>query len=239
MIYCENTTIEQLREVPLVRPAGAGSHWAGMQHGDLIDTLDDSIMMRAGWSLGDMKFSLSADQFDMAATCTVNIDDCPAPDGQSLSIGLLTSNARRRALTMVVGTEVAVCTNGMCTGEIVLQQKHVKGADLFDTFDQALTKYHDKAKEIKTIVAGLQERELVGSEPDQILMEAGRRKLLSWGRIGHVDAEYRSPRHTEHGTGTAWCMLNAFTEIVKAANPLRQMAHIDTFRTLLPAEQVA
>ena len=233
MIYNANATRDNLYGIELVEPAGAGSHWQGIQHGELADCLVDSIMLQ-GWRQEEGRYSVSDDGYALAASVPVTIPTIAAPDGQRFEVGLLTSNNRRRALTMVVGTQIAVCTNGMCTGEIVLHRKHCGGLDLMPAFREGLDKYAVEADKIATIVAEMRDTKVDNEHAAEILMTAGHQKLLNWSNVGKAHAEYLRPRHEEHGAGTAWCLFNAFTEIIKGANPLRQMDHINNFRTLLP-----
>ena len=57
---------------------------------------------------------------------------------------------------------------------------------------------------------------------------------MPWSRIGAVDKEYRQPTFAEHGRGTSWALLNAFTYTVKRNPALKQMEQMNRFRELLP-----
>jgi hypothetical protein len=171
-VYGNNVTnIDELKSITMQRPARAGAYWQGIPHHDLVSGLVDEINSR-GWGITQQSFAVSKDKADLAGAFTLKINGLEAPEGQSLSLGFLTSNAMRRSLTMVVGTTVHICNNGMATGEIVMQRKHTTGFDLFSEIEYSLDQYKDKAANIATTVASLRQQELTEDDSDSILMEA-------------------------------------------------------------------
>jgi len=232
-VYGANTELHDLHKIALEAPEGAGSYWQGIQHGDLADTIIDEAHSR-GWEINDMKFSVDKSGTELAAGFGVVIPKVDVPKGMSLGLGILTSNARKRSLKMVVGATIACCHNGMATGEIVLNKRHTTGFDIFDEIDSALTVYAERVLEMPATVASLRECKLASYQAEAILMDAGRSNVMSWSRICKVDSEYRTPTFSEHGTGTSWALLNAFTHIAKELPVLQQMDRMNQFRELLP-----
>ena len=232
-VYDENTKLEDLHRIPLRRPAKAGVRWKGIPHGVLAMVLTESITKR-GWKITDTKFAVSPNEAEMAGAFQLEIPDINIPEGQKLALGLLTSNAMKRSLLMVAGTEVTCCENGLATGQIVLRRKHTTGFNLQNEIDESLTQYRREVSAIPNIVASLREYDLSNWEQCRILMTAGREKLMPWSRIGKVDAEYQKPTFAEHGRGTSWSLLQAFTHHVKENSPLTQMTAMNRFRELLP-----
>ena len=141
-VFGANTTVDDLNAVKLERPTKAGAYWQGIPHGALVNTLADEIRSR-GWDVTEQRFSLSKDKGDLAGAFGLNIKDVNLPEGQYLSLGFLTSNMMRRSLMVVVGSKVAVCNNGMATGEIVMQRKHTSGFNLIGEIESALDQYVD------------------------------------------------------------------------------------------------
>lgn len=232
-VYGANTTIDEVRNIPLTTPTKAGGYWKGIPHGELVDTISDEVRSR-GWKITEELYCLSKDGADLAGAFSLTIPHLDSPEGQAYSLGFLTSNAMRRSLTMVVGTTVEVCSNGMATGEIVLCKKHTTNFDIITEVDFAVGRYLEKAKDIPALVTRLRGRDLKPVEAEHVLMEAGRAKLMPWSRIGDVDKEYHNPHHTEHGLDTSWALLNAFTYTVKRNPPQQQMDQMNGFRALLP-----
>lgn len=238
-VYGSNVkNVDQLKGINMERPKRAGAYWQGIPHHDLTSALIDEVNSR-GWKITEQAYAVSKDKADLAGAFTLEVKGLEAPEGQSLSLGFLTSNAMRRSLKMVVGTKVACCNNGMATGEIVLHKKHTSGFNLFKEIEEACDAYLIKAATIADTVKSLREQEIGEDDVDSILMEAGRSKLMPWSRIGAVDAEYRKPTYAEHGTGTSWALLNAFTHTVKRNPPQQQMEQMNRFRAMLPTTELA
>lgn len=234
MIVCgANTSLTELRNVELEVPKKAGGFWKGVKHSTLVECILGDLIGR-GWKVLDMKFALSKDKADLAAGFELEIPDLPDLPGQRYSLGMLTSNALRRPIKLTSGTRIMCCNNGMCTGDILLNQRHTKKMDLAAGLESAIGEFHERCGEIPALVEGYRNRELVANEADHILMELGRAGTMSWAKVGVVDEQFRNPPYEDHGTGTSWTMLNAFTEVVKQYNPLRQMDMITEFRQQLP-----
>ena len=226
-------TRKQVDAVEMLRPIHAGEYWQGIPHRVLTEYLTEAIRRR-GWKIEDEKYSLSFDDADIAGAYRLTIPELPAPRGQSYSLGFMSSNARRRALKLVVGTEIFICSNGMATGEVVMQKKHSTGLDIRDEIHQAVASYADKIQNVSGIVWSLQQRELSPTETARILVETGRRGILPWSRVGQVDAEYRRPTFGDHAHPTSWGLYQAFTYIVQKQNPVQQLEGLTAFQTLLP-----
>lgn len=231
-------TLKQVRAVPLRQPPRKpGAYWQGVPHGELVGAILDECAGRH-WKVTETKFCLSKDGADLAAALSLDVPDLEMPAGQRLGLGILTSNAMRRALRIVVGTTVLICQNGMVSGELVLTRKHTVGFDIHRDIVDALDDYLTKARAIPNMVEGLQARKLKPSEAEHILMEAGRLGIMPGSRIFKVDEEYRNPRFPEFYEPTSWSLLNAFTWVVKENPALEQMDQINCFRELLPTEQL-
>ena len=232
-VYDANTKLEDLHHIALRRPEKAGLRWQGIPHGALVKSLIAAIEKR-GWEVKDTKFSVSPNETEMAGALNLKINDVKLPEGLSLSLGILTSNAMKRSLLMVAGANVACCLNGMATGQIVMRKKHTIGFNLENEIQDSLDEYRKQVIGIDQVVADLKETELPQKEADRVLMEAGRQRLMPWSRIGKVDAEFRKPTFAEHGQGTSYALLQAFTYHVKKNAPLTQMTSMNRFRELLP-----
>lgn len=233
-VYGANVTLDELRDIPVERPANAGGTWRGIQHGELVDTLVDECRCR-GWVVGDMQFSLAREKADLVGAVDVTIPDLIVPDGITTGIGFMTSNARRKALRMYVGGTVQVCHNGLATGSIVLTKKHSRNTDLPDEIKRGLDRYLVAAKAIPAAVAELKEKPLTDRRAVDIVAQAGDKEFMPKKHLWDVIREYHHPTHPEHGEGTGWALLNAFTMIVKRNPANRQMSQTDGFRQLILA----
>lgn len=250
-VHGKSITLNQLKKVKPSIPKTlqtrfdkgytSGMLWKPIPHHVLAKIIIDEVHRR-GWKVLDSRFTLSKDQCDMAAAFDLHVPGVSSrmPKGQSLALGLLTSNAMRRPLKLVVGTTVAVCNNGMATGEILLKKKHTLNLDLAEELPPMLDRYLKKSRAIPKIVAGLKGYKLEPEEADHLILEAGRKDILPWNRISEVDREYRNPTFPEHGRDTSWALLQAFTYCIKATAVMSQMDRMVRFRKMLPtAETVA
>jgi hypothetical protein len=229
-------TIEELRRIKPVSPRLAGRRWKAIQHGELVDTIRDEIVTR-GWVVGREEFAVTQDGAEMVGAFLLDrVTGVPdVPDGMSLALGFINSNARRRALRITVGASVFCCENGVCTGDIILRRAHDHTVDLPGEVDDAVTRYTGAAAGVTGVVRGLREYELSQAEASDILMRAGHSGLVGWAAVGRVDAEYRNPRFAEHGKNNSWALLNAFTYTTRNnLTPSRQMDAYDAFRRMLP-----
>ena len=129
-------------------------------------------------------------------------------------------------LGIIVGSVTGIVTISLVTSG--------KFDDLENEIQDSLDEYRKQVIGIDQVVADLKETELPQKEADRVLMEAGRQRLMPWSRIGKVDAEYRKPTFAEHGQGTSYALLQAFTYHVKKNAPLTQMTSMNRFRELLP-----
>ncbi len=233
-----HTTLKDVQAVKLQDPRGRriGAYWQGVPHGELMDCVLKECQRRR-WTVGQQKYSLSKDKADLAMALELKIPKLEVPEGQVLCLGVLTSNAMRRALRIVVGSTVLVCQNGVVSGEVVLSRKHTIHFSIQDEIKDALDTYLLKAHGLMDTVLGLQQSPLTLEEAEHILMQAGRKEIMPWSRIGKVDAEFRSPRFPEFYEPTSWSLLNAFTWVVKQNPVMEQMDQINLFRELLPTQQ--
>lgn len=237
-VYGDKIDIDKLRLVELIRPPKAGSVWKGIQHGEFADLIVETAN-GMGWEISDMQFSLSNDEADMVAAFELDkLPDLETPAGLKFAMGVVTSNARRVATRLFAGARVAICSNGLATGEVVMEKKHAKGLDLASELKESFSEYARTVARTGWVVQQMKERKLTSQEVEHIIMEAGRRKLMPWARLGFVDHEYRVPRFDEIGTGTSWALMNAYTWVVKRHPPLRQMTAMNEFRKLLPLAEI-
>jgi len=231
----QKTNYDTIKKITLEKPNNAGGYWQGITHKHLIDSLT-KIMEEKRWVISNSTFYLSNDEADMAGTFDISIPSIQIPEGLTLSLGFLTSNAMRHSLKIVIGTVVLICLNGMVVGEILMKKKHTIQFDLITELIIALNEYERRAKLIPNIIKEMKEYTFntIENEAEHILMEAGRLNIMPWSRIGQVDKEYRVPSYPEFEGRNCWSLYNAFTLIVKQSPPLKQMEMMNQFRNLLP-----
>ena len=230
--------LEKVLKIEPVEPPNAGRRWKPVRHGDLINTIKGSVKDR-GWAVAEERYAVAREGADMVGALMFrNVGGLKNLPGMQFAIGFLNSNARRKALKLTVGAHIACCSNGMCTGTILLNRVHDHTVKLEGQINAALDRYEDNARSIPEMVEALRGRRLADEEASHYILEAGRRGLIGWAAVGRVDREYRAPTFPEHGTGTSWALLNAFTYAARPnIAPTRQMEAYNEFRLLLPCEK--
>jgi hypothetical protein len=230
-VFGKNVGLDDL-PTTVERPARARSRWMGIPHRKLADELIQEVTSR-GWEVTESRFALSGkDNSECCGALELRIPGVAVSENMSLSLGIITSNAMRRPLKLYAGAVVRVCTNGLATGEIIMKRKHTNGLLLRQELPEVIDEYLWAARKVRAVETKLRETELAPAQAEHALLEAGRQGLMPWSRLGQVDHEYRHPRFEEHGTGTAWALVNAFTWVVKQNPPLQQLAQMNAFREL-------
>lgn len=234
-VYGHGATLNEVNDAIPATPTGAGSRWQSVRHGDLIKSLKGCIK-KNGWTIGSQKYALTQEGAVMAGAFTLKgVQNVDPGRGLELALGFINCNNRRYALKLTVGAEVTVCNNGLCTGDIILTHRHDQTLDLGVSVRDALLDYAVAARQISGTVLALKSHTVSNGDASDALIEMARRRLIGWATVGRVDKEYRHPSFPEHGTGTSWALLNAFTFAARTnINPTRQMETYNIFRSLLP-----
>ena len=230
-------TLAELHKMTITTPPGAGSRWCPIPHAELAETVRAGVLAR-GWGIEKEVYATGRGDADFAGALLLHgVPGVVATPGTMLSLGMVSSNARRHALKLTVGASVLVCCNGLCTGAMLIRRLHDHTVALSDDIGRALDAFPEQAAWVPRIIDGLRDRYLSCYGASEILMEAGRQRLLGWTAIGQVDAVWRKPTHAEYGKGTSWTLYSAFTEVAaRHVAPVRQMATTLRFLEMLPKE---
>lgn len=232
----KGATLTDIRKIEPATPPDAGSRWQPIPHIALIDSIKADAGRR-NWEITASQFARNESGSTLAGAFTFKrIEGLPTLPGMSYSLGFINSNDRRKALKLTVGAHIKCCANGLCTGTVLIKRLHDHTVnDLSSIIGEAIDEYSKKAANIPDMVSALQKRPLLDSEASHALVTAARAKLIGWAAVGRVYQEYQRPKFEEHGRGTSWSLLNAFTYAARRnVNPTRQMEAYDEFRQLLP-----
>lgn len=242
MLYAtqnELLTREQLREIPVPERTNVSSRWEGIAHGQLADTLVERIQLR-GLKVKREVWKTNPQQSDLFGALDI-VEEAPSRRAKRkqenllalpeldlvedavFSIGVRHSNLGRYAVSLAVGARIAVCENGLFTGDFVLKAKHTSEVDLEGMIDIGIEKYVEEAAGIKTFVEELRDRDLASTQADHLLMEMGRVDAIPWTKIQDVDKEWREPRFEEFQDRNAWSLYNAATYVIRDMSGSNQM----------------
>ena len=233
-IHNANTSFSQLKQVELKTPERAGSVWKGIPHYDLVATMRRQLRKRK-ISVNNMKFSLSKGGSNCVGAFDLDVPDIETPEGITHSIGFLNYNDMRKPLELVSGATVKICHNGLVIGTQILRKKHTSHFPLSTAIDGAITQYLTEITDLGSVVQSMKDKTVSTNKACRLMMDAGKLGLIPWTRIKDVHQEFTEPSHTEHGKGTAWTLMNAFTAISKQSPAHRQMYEMNQIRELILA----
>lgn len=222
--YSELRTIheQQFKEI------NGGSHFLEMPHGMLIDKITRAIHDN-NWHCGEINLGVSKDKYILSASFEImNF----GTKYYKACLGVVNSNNRKRRLQFYGGVEVRVCGNGIVLYNNPIVKKHTINTDLNDIVSTALDAWSVQINSIDSRIEDLKEQRLSNEESDRILLEAGRKKLMPWSRIGQVDKDYVGGCKGWKER-TAWTLVNAFSLNVKRNPPVDQMAQLMGFVSLM------
>ena len=230
-------TTADLETIPVRKPERAGNRWIGIGHHELATTLEQGLqerqieVTRTAWTMGRNGQALFG---GMGLKFPVELG-VPELTGMEYALGIRHSNDMSMSLQMFCGVTVMICANGVATGSFILARKHTSGIDLDYEVNRGVDRLIEEAKKAGGVVETMKQRQLDQPVVDHMLCEAGRQQLLSWGHLGLVESNYRSPTHEEFQGRTAWSLYNSFNEVTKRVDPGRQLRSLDRFRQLVLA----
>jgi len=222
-------TVDSIRKVKLKPIENAGGYWQGVPHGELIDAVRKEFKQRK-WKIVDTRYTLSEDYADIGASFTLNLEIDP-PKGQLFSIGMLSSNARRRALTFFNGTVDEKTKAGVVFGQLECK-KHTSGFDVQKEVESILDSYLVNTVDARDRIDWMKKIKLPLSVVDHLMMDAcrgGIREKFLWSKLGLFNQEWKRltknsnvyPIHKDKHN--AWTLLLAAGIVVKQMSPLKQM----------------
>jgi hypothetical protein len=219
------STIDDVRRCPVKTPRKVGHLWAGIPHGKLIDALQNEFR-RHGSTPYDCRYDLSRDGADLAASWQSS--DYPGwTRGIEAGFGLVTSNARRRALTFYVGG-VETSTGTPIVVEAFQGWKYITGIDLASEASDAVDLWYDKVILIGHVIGLLKSEPITKRDVALLLMTAGRKKAIPWSRIGRIDWTWQ-----HNGDATSWGLMKAFWTCASVSPAQDQMGQLRIFSNIV------
>lgn len=232
MLYTEGKTKQvyhrsELESLPIVSKENYGSRWEGLEHGRFASLMVDAIHAN-DMDIEDESWMTNPDGSDLFCSIRVKssqLDNLLCDTHGRFCIGGRHSNKQKTSIQIVAGYEVAVCSNGVFSGEFFLKQRHVRGTGeiLLPLMQNAvLNARNHLVNDLPYTIRGMRRTRLTEAAANKLLVEAGRRGVISWSSLGKVDAAWRNPPHEEFRDRNCWSMYNAFTEVAKANSATRQ-----------------
>lgn len=243
---------ELLRKVPLP-PAGERTRWFGVQHGELVDGLQEAITSAGleydedSWTLsgkgerlfGYIDVSMSEEQFESMKQALSLPDEMEydnfAFDHIDLRMGLRHSNDSTIALYLMVVPRVKKWGNGMTVdgGNISLHRRHTQsiGEDeegLEEALSTGVKTFLLKAARLEQEIRMLKSVTLNDRAAHHIMVLAASEKIIPWSTIGKVKKFW-----SEFEEKNAWALYMCFTRAGMDYKILREMGIVAQSRKLI------
>lgn len=225
MIPDYGITRDRLKKVKFVAPENAGSRWRGAPHIETVETVAKHVKAATGCEIAAERFWCSKDGFDLAGCFDLlpkekEIKKGFRPAGYLQSVGFVTSNSRRRALTLYAGFTAADESHGLAFTELGVCKNTENSEEAVERTlgEIAWGEYTERWEEMEQTELG---RLAVAGQ----MVEACRRPFKTrflWSKLGHVDAAHqrvqRDPKRR-----TALTMALAFAYVLPQIKPMFQM----------------
>lgn len=201
----------QLKEVSTPHPTK--THYP-IPHHEFLELVTDKLQ--------HLKFNIEeircgVDQFDDMHSI-IKIEKPDQANGTFKNVvGVRNSHNKRFSAGLVAGASVMVCDNLSFCGEVKVARKHTRNImqDLPGRIDEMFGTIIDNWAGQTARFNGYAATKLATNEVDQLIGTAIRRDGISPSKARKVIEEYENPKHDEFKNENAWCLFNAFTEVLK------------------------
>lgn len=234
------TTRKQIKKVELAVPEQAGERWKGTQHEDLVAAIRSEANRLALPITKNTRYALNEDQSEVTACFDIDLSAKYTVNGYFFSLGVISGNNRRRAMTFFYGLGSVTETHGMCFGELKTR-KHTTGTNIKDEVQGVFEEWMELIKYIKEAVDCMKANPLTTKQLDHILMETCRgayKDRFKWSKLGLVDTLHRK-HNVEIKKRSSWTLFEAFAKVVTECSANKQMDQLNKFRQLLPMADYA
>lgn len=189
----DQMSLEQLRKVPVTARGERTGRWQGIQHGELVDTMQ-SVLKKEHLNLTE-KATYAVSPNGAAVIGGFELTDLVGdsreidglPQKATQSIGFIHSNDSRKALTLCFGARVMLCNNGMVCADVVVKRKHTKGLFLKEWLTTGLSELKNRMEASTEQLKELTKWRVTPRVHDQMLLTLARKNILPWRMIGDVD----------------------------------------------------
>lgn len=234
--YGIHKDIDALKQVPITERGNRSDRWAGINHGEFVELMQNAIKDLFGWTAADEQYAVSpsgailigAFHINDAADKPIGVTDAALErDNVLYSMGFAHGNDSSKSMQCAAGGTVMVCQNGICAGDHQWpKRKHTTGNVAVDTLVEW---FREGLKTFASSLQSLEERmNVLRSTPldgiggakifDGVLLKLARTKVIPWRLCGLIDEEWIKSRdavlHPFHERD-GWSAYNCCTEVVK------------------------
>ena len=206
--------MENNRLADLAQPTKLGRVHTPIHHFDFIDKLGEAAQAHFGDRVGGVKYHLSSDQNTMAGTLRISK---PGDYERDMTIGFINNNSKRKAVTLVAGSNVFVCTNLVISGEeVALRRRHTNRFNLGEEFYHAMAALDQRFTAMDEQILNWKNLELTGQQIKTALYDAVTQKGLPAKYLKKIDHNLAQalPEFNSNGS-TGWDLHNAATRVFR------------------------
>lgn len=229
----KSLTIDDLKKIPLKAPPAYGTklggYWKGIPHAEFAEAVKRHL------SVHQERYAVSKDKYDLAAGYSAAPEEVKSPKGMRFALGFLTSNARRFGVKAFYGVDCVGTGRGLVLGRVGEERKHTKDFDLDAEVEETVRLFRRTHRHALEQLKALAADKVTDAEADSLIMEAGRKGLIPWSRVGQVSKHWRNPTHDETEPRTALALYHCFSLAIAKNPPLDQMPQLEGFYRLLAA----
>ena len=210
--------------------------WDPIPHGDIIDMAVEKITAQ-GFDIVESNFSMTTGSYGGRKIVGANLfaefllkgnED----DELRKAVGLRNSVIQKYTAALCMGDYVAVCDNGMFSGDLTVTHMHTSQIRerLPELFEDAMGQYLEKFQQRQEQVRNWKAIEIDPRMADHLVMEGRRRNAIRAKDMMPILAEFNKPRHVEFEDPTVWSFSNAYTEIQKTRTSAPKLVADETVR---------
>lgn len=212
ILHCgaHSVTREELSTIDA--PEGTAT-WYPVKHHTVLQKVEAEL---AGLDIEVTGSELAVAKEGMEFFGTLDLN-MPLHDFEMMSIGIRNSNNKRFPIGFCIGRRTVVCDNLCFSSDVVISKRHTRNGE--DRYEEGISHGIAKIPQFQQIEANriehLRQAEITATEADALILQAAEKKLISWRQAPKVLEEWRNPQHQEHEGLNRYCLLQAFTEIMK------------------------
>lgn len=246
MIYTSGQKVltrKDLQTIAVPNRSDVSSQWKGVPHGVLADAVV-ARCKKLGFKITKETWYTNPNQsalwgaVDVSAKGTMFDLDLGTP--ADFSVGVRHDNSGKYAVSFAVGARIAVCSNGMFTGDFVLKHKHTNRLELDQAVEEGLDIYLERMDEVNRFARLMHDTAIDDRDASYIIMQSLERiedgNPLGCMNLAHLREVYQhwiKPPHQEFSERTEWSLYNAFTETAKTLSPPRQVKMLKGLHTIM------
>lgn len=218
----------RLSEIENLSPFGKDPHLS-LSHNGLYHALV-KCAKKIKWTVEGVECGLSANELMCALSLRVSSKHLPAlPTKLFYSFGVFNSNERHHAMKFYAGVVNKV---GVVMNEVPVTARHSINADITTSVTEAMEVAAILMEAFPDDIKSMRRVSIDERTSEHYLLDAARKGLMPWSRLGHIDRVFRT------GEQTLWRLLTSFATQARRNPPRFQLRQMYGFKELCTEQLV-